>query len=184
MRIGVDPIVAVNAIIEEGAARRLSLTHLQVQKVLYFAHAMCLVEARRPLIDGEFEAWKHGPVCREVYSELRRFGSEPIERPLSIVDPISGVEIQTDDVLDSELATIVARCVEFFGRFSAGKLVDLSHARNGPWDFVVREAESSVNIGLRIEDEVIVQRYRHHWLRSDPEDEKEIWDEDSPFAAN
>ncbi|WP_417482358.1 Panacea domain-containing protein [Maricaulis sp.] len=179
-----DPILAVNAIIEAGLRKGLTLTHLQLQKILYFAHAMCLVELRRPLIDAEFEAWRYGPVCREVYSELRCFESRPIEEPVAVLDPVTGVRLSCGSELDDALVSKIEKCVDFFGRYSAGKLVELSHARDGPWDTVVKAAECDVNIGMRIDNETIVQRYRYHWLRANAGDEKEIRDEDTPFAAN
>lgn len=179
---GLDPLVAANAIVQSAISNERPISHLQLQKILYFSHAMCLVELGRPLIDGEFEAWNYGPVCREVYSEFRRFGSRPISEAIEVKNPVTGARIEFEGIPNS-FSTIIDRCVGFYSGMTPGQLVELSHARGAPWDFVVEKSKREVNIGMRISDDVIVSRYRFHWFNSDLSREKVIHGEDAPITA-
>lgn len=42
---------------------------------------------------------------------------------------------------------------------SAGRLVDITHAENGPWARIVAASATGANIGLRIPDEVIIESH-------------------------
>ena len=44
-----------------------AMSHLKLQKLLYYAEAYHLAYFEESLIKQEFEAWSHGPVCREVF---------------------------------------------------------------------------------------------------------------------
>jgi len=42
-----------------------------LQKLCYYSQVYSLVYYREPLVDTEFEAWKNGPVNRELHEALR-----------------------------------------------------------------------------------------------------------------
>ena len=48
-----------------------SMSHLKLQKLLYYVEAYHLAYFGKPVVKENFEAWVHGPVCREVYNSLR-----------------------------------------------------------------------------------------------------------------
>jgi uncharacterized phage-associated protein len=54
------------------------ITHLKLQKLVYYAQAWYLAMQARPLFDNAIEAWAHGPVCREVYGRFRHYSWNPI----------------------------------------------------------------------------------------------------------
>lgn len=60
------------------------ITHLKLQKLVYYAHAwyIGLNGPNNPLVeDDSIEAWVHGPVFPRLYHEYRRHGySEKIGR--------------------------------------------------------------------------------------------------------
>lgn len=39
----------------------------KLQKLCYYSQAWSLAWTESPLFDEEFEAWKNGPVCRELF---------------------------------------------------------------------------------------------------------------------
>lgn len=47
---------------------RLNL--LKLQKLLYYVQAWSLAFSGKPLFDGKFQAWVHGPVNREIYDRF------------------------------------------------------------------------------------------------------------------
>lgn len=47
------------------------MSHLKLQKLLYYTEAYHLAYFECPVLNEEFEAWVHGPVCKPVYSSLK-----------------------------------------------------------------------------------------------------------------
>jgi len=47
------------------------MSHLKLQKLLFYCQAYHLGYFELPLFDEDFEAWVHGPVCRDVYDQLK-----------------------------------------------------------------------------------------------------------------
>ena len=97
------------------------LTHLMVQKLLYFVQGWSLVDLGKPLFPETIEAWKLGPVVPAVYAQLKHHGREPII-------PAGNTEttLATDD-----LELIVAVWDRYKG-YSASGLITLTHAET-PW---------------------------------------------------
>ena len=56
-----------------------TLTHLELQKLLYLSHMIYLGSHGKPLISGSFEAWAYGPVHPDLYHKAKIFGSDPVE---------------------------------------------------------------------------------------------------------
>lgn len=54
------------------------ITHLQLQKVLYFLQAHWLIRKKTPLFSDKIEKWRLGPVTPTVYHEYKIFGARPI----------------------------------------------------------------------------------------------------------
>jgi uncharacterized phage-associated protein len=73
-----DPRSIANLMLDEGERIGQPLTNLALQKLLYFAHAIFLIERGRPLMSGYFEAWEYGPVHRATYQAFESAGAEPI----------------------------------------------------------------------------------------------------------
>src|SRR5690349_17777324 len=74
------------AITAAAALRRLcelkqwTITNLEAQKLLYFAHMIALGRSKghRPLVQGHFQAWDLGPVLPDAYHRAKIFGNKPI----------------------------------------------------------------------------------------------------------
>lgn len=47
------------------------MSHLKLQKLLYYCEAYHLAYFKTNLVPDDFEAWVHGPVCRNVYNALK-----------------------------------------------------------------------------------------------------------------
>ncbi len=47
------------------------MSHLKLQKLLFYCDAYHLAYFGEELINDNFEAWMHGPVCRRVFDELK-----------------------------------------------------------------------------------------------------------------
>lgn len=60
-----------------------SMTHKKLQKLCYYAQAWSYAICPEPISDAVFEAWIHGPVCRQLYNEYKAFGFENIPQPVN-----------------------------------------------------------------------------------------------------
>lgn len=122
------------------------MTHKKLQKLCYYAQAWNLALYKSRLFNSGFEAWVHGPVCKELYEQYKGFGWNAIpltkERPTNIDEP-------TLDMIDVVYET--------YGDFSGDELEMLTHAEE-PWKKArlgLEEWEPSNNII----DETIMGNY-------------------------
>lgn len=98
------------------------VTHLQVQKLLYYARGWSLAQHATPLFEGTFEAWTHGPAVRELYARFKAFGSTPIP----------AAEGHLDETLSESERALVSWVWRRYGRFTAAALREMTH-RESPW---------------------------------------------------
>ncbi len=98
------------------------VTHLKVQKLLYFAQAWHLLGLGRPLFEEDLQAWPHGPVAPSVWREFRDFSWNPLPTPDGVVD----------EGLDADSLGILQQVRDIYGAYSAKKLEAMSHAER-PW---------------------------------------------------
>lgn len=63
----IDSIVLSNYILKHYG----DMSHLKLQKLLFYCDAYCLAYFGEELVTDQFEAWVHGPVSRKVYNSLK-----------------------------------------------------------------------------------------------------------------
>jgi len=54
------------------------MTHLKLQKLIYFAQAWHLANTGEPLFREDMQAWTHGPVVPSVWHAYKQYQWEPI----------------------------------------------------------------------------------------------------------
>ncbi|MFW1678599.1 Panacea domain-containing protein [Pontibacter sp. JAM-7] len=123
-----------------------NITHLKLQKLLYYTQGWHLAIHGRTLFSSTFEAWAHGPVSPEIYARFKSYGWDPI--PTSeIVTDFSKVSSGDSEFLDEVW--------EVYGQFSAKKLEMMTH-QESPWlearEGLSVEARSSKPISQRTMD--------------------------------
>lgn len=96
------------------------VTHLQVQKLLYFAQAWHIMVLGRPLFDEDMQAWPHGPVVPSVWHEFKQYGWQPI---------IPGT---ASDGIEEDSIQVLEQVRDAYGSFGAKKLEAMTHAER-PW---------------------------------------------------
>lgn len=178
-----DPRAIANLMLDEAAVRGIKITNLALQKLLYFAHGIYLTQNKRPLVSGYFEAWQHGPVHPAVYRAFKGNGAVAIEFRAVARDPLTGKSRDLPLPTDQEVRELIEEVVRRYGKLTPGRLVDLSHAKGSPWDAVVNKARTDVAFGMRIPDNVILERFRHHKVSVDASPRAgEPPSDDTPFA--
>jgi len=127
-----------NYFINKSMEARQSITPMQLQKLVYFAHGWSLGLGRGPLIDEPVYAWKFGPVIDSIYHEFKAFGNNSIPEKASFLqrDDKSGrwVTITPEIPENDELTKLLLDAIwDKYGRLSGFTLSQLSHTPEGPW---------------------------------------------------
>lgn len=107
----------------EAAEGEDRLTHMRVQKLLYYCQGWSLADRDRPLFDDAIEAWVHGPVVRSVYSRLSKFGSNTID-PADLGD--------YEDEIDPDDVVFIERVWKTYKDHSTTSLREMTHSEP-PW---------------------------------------------------
>jgi uncharacterized phage-associated protein len=178
-----DARAIANLVLREAWARELEISNLKLQKLLFLCHAFFLVEKGKALVQGSFVAWQFGPVHKEAYEAFQSFGAKPIKSEAVSFSPVTGERRQVAAPQEHEVVDVVRKIIRFYGSWSASELVTLTHAKNGPWDTVVTSAAKNANMGLRISDEIIVQRFKYHWFGEKRHLNDEDPNDDRPLVA-
>ena len=97
-----------------------SITHLKLQKLLYYAQAWSLVLLDKPIFKEEIEAWTHGPVVPIVYDIYSIHGYKEIPIP----EECPNISKEYEEVLEEVMIT--------YGIYQAKYLEMLTHSEK-PW---------------------------------------------------
>jgi uncharacterized phage-associated protein len=97
--------------LDEAQRHGREITNLALQKLLYFAHALFLIERKRPLISGYFEAWEYGPVHPTVYQAFKSARDKPITFRATQRDIVSGATNPLPQPTESEVLSHIARII-------------------------------------------------------------------------
>lgn len=110
-------------IIDMAQREKQSISHLKLQKILYFVNLEYLKKNNYMLIDDTFQAWPYGAVIPSIY-ELFKFNA-------AYDCKLDDYEIKNKDDLKI-LATLDSRIKELL-KMKPWDLVKLSHQDNGAW---------------------------------------------------
>lgn len=105
------------------------LTHLKLQKLLYYAQGICLSLNDRTLFSDRIEAWEHGPVIPAVFS----FFSSKGRREITIKDAPSSIEVIRQIEADTDIRNALNMTYDNFAIYTAWQLRNMTHQSNAPW---------------------------------------------------
>ena len=141
--------------------RKIKITNLALQKLLYFVHGWFYSIYNLPLIKNKFEAWKYGPVQRVIYDQFKVFKGSAIEGVrATYLNPLTGDPVFRTPEVNPEHAEIIRGVLQKYERYTAGELVDESHVEDGPWEYVWKQAEEVVYPGMKIPDALILEHFK------------------------
>jgi uncharacterized phage-associated protein len=124
-----------------------AMTHLKVQKLLYFAEAYYLANFNKSLFQEEFQAWAHGPVVIEVWRRFKQYNWDSIPQQDLMSLKFSG------PMLDYMCAVY-----DKFGKLGAKKLEEITH-QHAPWKNARGDLPLEAACSNIIEKEVIRDFY-------------------------
>jgi uncharacterized phage-associated protein/DNA-binding transcriptional regulator YiaG len=120
-----------------------NVTHLKLQKLLYYAQGIGFGRFNCKLMTCQFVAWDHGPVIEEVYRKYKNSNNNPL-----ISDENISINVITQD---STVLEILNETITIYGKYSAWALREKTHNET-PW----LETESS----KIITDEKIIKFFK------------------------
>jgi len=103
------------------------ISHMKLQKLVYFCQGYSLALYGKPLFPDPIEAWTHGPVCPKLYHILKSYGQLPIT---ASIDP-------EKITLNEHEKYLIGMVYDSYGQYSASRLRKITH-EEGPWN-VARE---------------------------------------------
>jgi uncharacterized phage-associated protein len=132
-----------------------SITHLKLQKLLYYAQAwhMVLTENGKPLFCERIEAWSHGPVVKELYPIYADYGFESIPIPDEHVE------------LDMETLEVLNEVMRVYGKYDAKYLEKLTH-QESPWQIVRADLPLEARCSDEIPKDIIKTYYSEMYEQS------------------
>ena len=130
IRTGLDARIVANQFLDLGRAENIVIDPMKIQKLVYLAHGWNLAFFDAPLISQSVEAWKYGPVIRDLYGEFREFGALPITRnapycTVGYVDPR-----QSSDHIQNVWSV--------YKGYDAVQLSMLTHEPGAAWDRTIK----------------------------------------------
>lgn len=150
-----------NFVLDSADRRNLSITNLSLQKLLYFIHGWFYSIYDEPLVRNKFEAWQYGPVQRVIYDQFKTFKNGPIRGVrATYIDPETGESVYKLPKVETNHASLIEQVIDKYAKFTAGQLVEESHAEDSPWEYVWHQAEEVVYPGMRIPDSLIVDHFK------------------------
>lgn len=103
----------------------LGMTTMKLQKLCFYCQAYSLAWMDRPLFDGEFRAWKNGPVNYDLFEAHRGMYSIG---PHGLDDVAEG----SADNVDAVGEIIIDAILDQMGTMTADQLRNMSH-NEAPW---------------------------------------------------
>lgn len=112
--------------------RKRVLSHLKMQKLLYFAQGWSFVLFGKELFKEELEAWFHGPVCGAIYHDFKF--RIPFEKIL---------KKELTESISEETEKFLYSLWDSYEDWSGWELEMLSHSE-GPWKDFFKKDENKV----------------------------------------
>lgn len=121
----INPITLSKYVIQYLVPRGYEVSHLKLQKLVYYIDAWHLVYYDQPLIKEDFEAWVHGPVLRDVWNHYK---------DKSILNTTLNIEehIDISDYIYPEQIELINDVLDEYGDKTAYYLECLTHHEE-PW---------------------------------------------------
>jgi len=124
------------------------VTHLKLQKLLYYSECWCQLLLDRELFYENIEAWAHGPVVREVFNEFKSSGWEPLNVNRKLVD------------FDEDVVDVLEQVLEAYGNVSAKALEQMTH-QDQPW----KEARGSLSPEARCSNIMSKENMKKYFMK-------------------
>ena len=149
-----DVRAIANLVLDVAEQDGVEVGNLAINKIVYFLHGWTLAKFGRPLVSAKIEAWKRGPVFRELYREFKQFKEKPIAFRATKINLVSGEIEECEYDISEDERDFLVKLVRSYLKITPYNLMMMSHEPDGPWDQVWNHASNS-NPGMHISNELI-----------------------------
>jgi uncharacterized phage-associated protein len=152
-----------NWFIEKNQTDRSNLTHLKLQKLLYYAQGWHLAFFDVPLFEDPIEAWRHGPVVGSLYLTLYKYKKQEISDLIQKLVVINGVLNQTIPKITFNNSKEEDFLTSFWDQYSKIKvwtLVNSTHVIGSPWEQVYTKLKLNTNVSSIIPIDLIKSYFK------------------------
>lgn len=139
------------------------ITNKKLQKLLYYIKAWGLVYFNDGVIDDEFVAWVHGPVCIAVYNEYKTFGYSPLKIDYNGISSSDFIRYFVDSHKDVKLfddkIELINSVLQKYIPYSSLQLELLTHSEK-PWKEArigLQPVDKGTNV---IKSSIMIEYYR------------------------
>ncbi len=125
-----------------------SITHLKLQKLIYYAQGWHLAFVGSPMFKSKIEAWVHGPVCPELYTVYAGSGFINLEEPDWPLYPFSSEQTETLEAV-----------WKAYGDYDGKYLEELTHQED-PW----QEARRGIAPWEHCNNEITIDSMKKYFM--------------------
>ena len=126
----------------------VSLSNMQLQKLVYIAFGYYAAILNEPLFEDEIQAWNYGPVIPNLYHLLKKYGAGEVT---------DFVDASTTITADDPASKIIEGVWNTYIKYDGIQLSKLTHEEGTPWSNVWNKDQRNATIPLA----VIRQHYEH-----------------------
>lgn len=131
-----------------------TMTTMKLQKLTFYAQAQALAVTGHPLFPEDFEAWKGGPVCRELYAQ---------HRGMFLIHPGELAAAHPQPITNDKKAIIQSVC-DHLSSHTGNALSNRTHAEL-PWQDARGDTPPNNSCNKTISKESIQNFYSTHPIK-------------------
>ena len=120
-----------NNVLSRAFAEKISVSPMQLQKILYFVASEYQKTTKARLFEEPFSTWAYGPVLYSVFNEFRAFSKEKISRYARNAKNQTLIVDESEDVALRDALDRIWNATQSMG---AKELSELTHAEDSAWD--------------------------------------------------
>jgi len=151
----IDSNHLVDYILMKGGA----MSHLKIQKILFYIQAYHLAYFDNPIIEDDFQAWVHGPVSRKIYDSAKDLSILHTELQFVLEqDEKSPIDI-VNQTLTSSQVELIDDVIDELKGLSGLQLENMTHSEE-PWLFARRGYEAGERCNVVIPNDLIRDFYK------------------------
>ncbi|MEG1009995.1 MAG: DUF4065 domain-containing protein [Clostridia bacterium] len=122
---------------------KVKCTHLKLEKLVYLCYADYLCNTQEKLFEDNIYAFRYGPVIDSVYERYKIYGCDTIEEKEceddKYIDSLDILEMPSKSRLLFAISGVdkcnsIDKTLAKYGHYTAGKLIDITHKKNSPWE--------------------------------------------------
>ena len=148
----IDSVVLSNYILKHYGP----MSHLKLQKLLFYCDAYCLAYFHKELVDDKFEAWAHGPVSRKVFDQLK--GQAVLYTDVAYSET-PGIDVDKEfDGLASTQKELICNVLGQLSKWSGLELEMATH-RELPWQAARQGCSEAEKCHVEIDKELTAKYY-------------------------